>query len=54
MDGASFGLSFGECFTLLGVNGAGKTTTFKSLTNEIIPSAGNVSIVDRDVVSNFD
>ena len=39
---ASFGLDFGECFALLGVNGAGKTTTFKSLTNEIIPTTGDI------------
>ncbi len=37
---ASFGLSYGECFALLGVNGAGKTTTFKCLTNEVKPTGG--------------
>lgn len=41
---SSFGLDFGECFALLGVNGAGKTTTFKSLTNEIIPTSGDILI----------
>lgn len=30
----SFGLSYGECFALLGVSGAGKTTVFKCLTGE--------------------
>lgn len=40
----SFGLEAGECFALLGVNGAGKTTTFKSLTNEIVPTSGTVSV----------
>jgi ATP-binding cassette subfamily A (ABC1) protein 3 len=45
----SFGLDFGECFALLGVNGAGKTTTFKSLTNEVHPSGGQVSVGGYDV-----
>jgi ATP-binding cassette, subfamily A (ABC1), member 3 len=49
VDKASFGLEFGDCFTLLGVNGAGKSTTFKSLTNEIVPTSGNVSINDLDI-----
>jgi ATP-binding cassette subfamily A (ABC1) protein 3 len=49
----SFGLSFGECFALLGVNGAGKTTTFKSLTNEIKPTSGSVSIGGFDINKRF-
>ena len=40
----SFGVSFGECFALLGVNGAGKTTTFKSLTKEVHPQFGELHI----------
>ena len=39
MKGTSFGVSIGECFSLLGVNGAGKTTTFNCLT-------GNEDILD--------
>lgn len=49
----SFGLDAGECFALLGVNGAGKTTTFKSLTNEIVPSTGTVSVGGYNVSSQF-
>lgn len=41
---ASFGLDYGECFALLGVNGAGKSTTFKSLTREITPTTGEITI----------
>ena len=41
---ASFALDYGECFGLLGVNGAGKSTTFKSLTREIIPTMGKITI----------
>ena len=46
---ASFGLDYGECFALLGVNGAGKSTTFKSLTREITPTAGEITIQGFDV-----
>lgn len=40
----SFGVNYGECFALLGVNGAGKTTTFKSLTNEVKATYGELHI----------
>lgn len=46
---ASFGLDYGECFALLGVNGAGKSTTFKSLTREITPTLGEISIQGYDI-----
>lgn len=49
----SFGLEFGECFALLGVNGAGKTTTFKSLTNEIVPTSGEIFIGGFNAKSQF-
>jgi ATP-binding cassette subfamily A (ABC1) protein 3 len=45
----SFGISFGECFALLGINGAGKTTTFKSLTGDVDPTSGEVHIGGYDV-----
>lgn len=40
----SFGLSYGECFALLGVNGAGKSTTFKALTAAISVTQGEISV----------
>lgn len=46
----SFGLESGECFALLGVNGAGKTTTFKSLTSDIIPTSGSLSISGYNIL----
>jgi ATP-binding cassette subfamily A (ABC1) protein 3 len=49
----SFGLDYGECFALLGVNGAGKSTTFKSLTYDIEPTAGELTINGLEVKSNF-
>lgn len=49
----SFGLDYGECFALLGVNGAGKSTTFKSLTRDIVPSSGEISIAGYNVLNEF-
>ena len=49
----SFGLDYGECFALLGVNGAGKTTLFKSLTKDIEPTEGEISISGLKVASQF-
>ena len=46
----SFGLDYGECFALLGVNGAGKSTTFKSLTRDIVPTSGQISIAGYSVL----
>ena len=49
----SFNLEDGEIFGFLGTNGAGKTTTFKCLSNEIVPSYGNIFIKDYDITKNF-
>ena len=53
MEKASFQLEFGECFALLGVNGAGKTTTFKSLTQDIEPTSGDIYINGMNVKNQF-
>jgi ATP-binding cassette subfamily A (ABC1) protein 3 len=49
----SFGLEFGDCFSLLGVNGAGKTTCFKMLTNDVVPTKGESHIKGFNVKSQF-
>jgi ABC-type multidrug transport system ATPase subunit len=49
----SFGVDYGECFCLLGVNGAGKTTAFKSLTNDIVPTAGELTINGMSIKNEF-
>lgn len=46
---ASFALDYGECFALLGVNGAGKSTTFKTLTRDVLPTTGEITIQGFDV-----
>jgi len=51
---ASFALDYGECFGLLGVNGAGKSTTFKSLTREIIPTTGKITVQGFDINEDFE
>ena len=48
----SFGVKKGECFALLGVNGAGKSTTFKSITNEVVPSSGQITINGHNALTN--
>ena len=49
----SFAVEKGECFALLGVNGAGKTTTFKSLTRDVIPTRGNLTIMGYNIGTHF-
>ena len=53
VENISFGLDYGECFALLGVNGAGKSTTFKSLTRDIVATAGEISIAGHSVTREF-
>ena len=50
---ASFALDYGECFALLGVNGAGKSTTFKTLTRDVLPTTGEITIQGFDVQKSF-
>ena len=53
VENISFGLDYGECFCLLGVNGAGKSTTFKSLTNDINITSGEITINGLDISKDF-
>jgi ABC-2 type transport system ATP-binding protein len=45
--GLSFEIRAGECFGLLGPNGAGKTTTIEILEGLLVPSGGEVVVLDR-------
>lgn len=49
VENISFGLDYGECFALLGVNGAGKSTTFKSLTADVLPTQGEISVAKLNI-----
>jgi len=42
----------GEVFGFLGPSGAGKTTTIKIITGQVIPSAGEVKVFDKNVSTN--
>ena len=45
----SLNIHEGELFSLLGVNGAGKTTTIKLLSALILPTSGDIRIMDMDI-----
>ncbi|WP_323171443.1 ABC transporter ATP-binding protein [Natrialba sp. PRR66] len=48
VDGMSFDVERGELFGFLGPNGAGKTTTIRSLTGQIVPDGGTISVLGTD------
>jgi len=47
--GVSFQVNEGELVSLIGSNGAGKTTTMKAITGSLIPSAGCIEYLGRDI-----
>ena len=49
VDGVRFSLASGRTLGLLGGNGAGKTTTIAMLLGLLIPTAGTVRILGRDM-----
>ena len=52
VQGVSFGLVRGEIFSLLGPNGAGKTTTISMLSTLLRPSAGEVVVNGRSLLTD--
>ena len=54
VENISFGLDYGECFALIGANGAGKSTTFKTLTRDVLPTTGEITINGFSVQKQFD
>ena len=53
LDGVSFDIERGEFFGLLGPNGAGKTTLISILAGLTRASAGRVSVMGHDVVTDY-
>ena len=53
LKGVDLTISQGEFFALLGPNGAGKSTLISILAGLIKPSAGNISVMGFDVVSQY-
>jgi branched-chain amino acid transport system ATP-binding protein len=47
--GVSFQVNEGDLVSLIGSNGAGKTTTMKAITGSLIPSAGRIDYLGRDI-----
>jgi len=47
--GVSFQVNEGELVSLIGSNGAGKTTTMKAITGSLLPSAGRIEYLGRDI-----
>ena len=47
--GVDFEVHSGELVSLIGSNGAGKTTTMKALTGLLLPSAGQIDYLGRDI-----
>lgn len=48
VDRISFSVDQGEMVGYIGVNGAGKSTTIKMLTSILVPSSGQIRVLDRD------
>lgn len=48
-DQVSLGIEQGARHAMIGPNGAGKTTLINLLTGKLVPTAGNISLMGRDV-----
>jgi ABC-2 type transport system ATP-binding protein len=53
LKGIDLTIEQGEFFALLGPNGAGKSTLINILAGLIKPSAGNIAVMDFDVVTQY-
>ncbi len=53
VDGISFDISPGELFGFVGPDGAGKTTLFRTMVTLLVPDAGSVQVLGRDVVADL-
>lgn len=53
VNGISFDISPGELFGFIGPDGAGKTTLFRTMVTLLVPDAGSVKVLGRDVVDDL-
>ncbi len=53
LKGVSFDVEQGEFFGLLGPNGAGKSTLINSMSGLVTPTAGSISVLGHDVISDY-
>lgn len=52
LKGIDLSINKGELFTLIGQNGAGKTTFLRIVSTQLLPTKGDVRVLDYDVVAN--
>lgn len=52
VDGVSFSVRRGEVFGLVGPDGAGKTTTLRMLAGVLYPSAGSITVLGQNAVTD--
>ena len=50
VDDVSFEVESGKLLAMIGPNGAGKTTCFNLLNGQLLPDAGSVKLVDKELV----
>jgi ABC-2 type transport system ATP-binding protein len=53
LDAVTFDVAHGELFGFIGPDGAGKTTLFRTLVTLLVPDAGTVRVLGRDVVADM-
>ncbi|AYY15282.1 ABC transporter ATP-binding protein [Actinobacteria bacterium YIM 96077] len=49
VDRVSMTVRRGERWAVIGPNGAGKTTLFRTISGEVLPSSGRITLLDHDV-----
>ena len=53
VNGVSFDLREGEILGLIGPNGSGKSTTFNLLAGALVPTAGSIRFLGREIAGRL-